>query len=278
MENLEKAVQTLSLDDIEFLVQNSDTYQKMVMLCSKVSNHSSKLSTLHDNITDNNTNEQSCLLRIPWNDVIFPLVFPYLSWKDLFCLRRVSRVARDMVEEYFASLTRIDLKQYRSRFTLSAFRLLTIDNQNLRVLNLSGCKWLSNEQLQAVIERNPNLTELDISSCFEVSNVCLQRLAINCRNLKSIVLKECHWVNAIAITHLAMNCANLENVDLTSCWEINDEAAIDLITRCKHLRRFSLSKIYGITDQVPFHLAHSSRKLEYFNISGCWRITDSGVR
>lgn len=218
------------------------------------------------------------LLTIPWNDILFPYVLNKLFWRDLYRLRQVSKSLLDMVDDYFASLTVIDLSMQSTRFTVNAFTILTANCCNLRVLILSGCKWLTNDPLQALIERNPKLTDLNISSCFDVSNSCLQRLAVNCKSLRSIGLKECHWVNAIAVTHLAINCPKLEEVDLTSCWEISDDAAIELILRCSKLKRISLSKIYGITDNVLFALASNSKNLEYLNVSGCWRITDVGVR
>ncbi|XP_053210900.1 F-box/LRR-repeat protein 15-like isoform X2 [Panonychus citri] len=218
------------------------------------------------------------LFTIPWDDILFPYILDRLSWKDLYRLRSVSRSMLMLINDYFSSLLMIDLSQLSNRFTSQAFNILTVDCYNLRILNLSNCKWISNDQLQNLIEQNPNLTSLNISSCFDVTNNCLQRLAVTCKGLKSIGLKDCHWINAIAVTHLVINCPNLEEVDLTSCWEISDDAAIEMIFRCTKLRRLSLSKIYGITDRVLLALSSHSKYLEYLNISGCWRVTDHGVR
>lgn len=218
------------------------------------------------------------ILTIPWNDVLFPFVLSHLSWQDLFRLRRVSKTMNVMISGYFKSLWNIDLSLVYSRFTLSAFKIITRDKHNLRILTLSSCKWLTNDHLLFLIEHNQSLTSLDISNCIEITNNCLEKLATCCKSLKLIKLKECHWVSGSAVIHLSNSCRNLEDIDLTSCWEIADDSAVEIISRCLFLRRLSLSKIYGITDLVLLALANYSKNLEYLNISGCWRVTDYGIK
>ena len=238
----------------------------------------SNINATFNHNTLNFDSSKADILAIPWNDVLYPFVLSHLSWQDLFRLRRVSKSMKLMVCDYFKSTKNIDLSLVCSKFTLSAFEIITQEKHNLQVLNLSSCKWLTNDHLLVLIERNSGLTYLNVSNCFEVTNQCLEKLAVCCKNLKSIKLKECHWVNGLAVIHLSNNCKYLEDIDLTSCWEIADESAVEIISKCNYLRSLSLSKIYGITDHVLLALATYSKNLEYLNISGCWRVTDYGIR
>ena len=218
------------------------------------------------------------LLEIPWNDVIFPYILRYLSWRDLFRLRSTSQTALQMTSEYFQSLSVIDLSLVSRRFTAYSFETIAIDCKNIRILNLSNCKWISTSLLLPIIQNNPFIVVLDISGCYELTNDILHKLATNCKSLKTLKLKDCHWVNGNAITDIGLNCSLLEDVNLGSCWEVSDDSAIDLITNCKNLKRLSLSKIYGITDRTLFALASNANNLEFLDVSGCWRITDYGIR
>lgn len=218
------------------------------------------------------------LLEIPWNDIIFPNILRDLSWRDLFRLRSTSKTARQMIAEYFQSLSVIDLCAVSRRFTAQSFQTVSDNCHNIRILNLCACKWVTSSLLLPVIQNNPNIVVLDICGCYELTNDILHKLATNCRSLKTLKLKDCHWVTSDAITDIGLNCPLLEDVDLGSCWEVSDDSAIDLIMNCSNLRRLSLSKIYGITDRTLFVLASNAKNLHYLNVSGCWRITDYGIR
>ncbi|XP_054166746.1 F-box/LRR-repeat protein 15-like [Oppia nitens] len=243
-----------------------------------------------DQLVNNNNNDKNMsdvnemddnfdhFLQIPWNDIIFPYILRYLSWRDLFRLRSVSSAAQQMVSEYFSSLSVIDLTPVRRRFTSHCFDIISRDCHSIRILNLSDCKWISSPQLYGVIANNAQLVVVDISGCYELNNDILHMLATTCKSLKTLKLKDCHWVNGNAIRDIGLNCTFLEDLNLSSCWEVSDESAIDLITHCPNLRQLSLSKIYGITDRTLFTLASNAPNLEYLDVSGCWRITDYGIR
>lgn len=232
----------------------------------------------NEEINCQSLNSSVNFLEIPWNDVIFPYILRYLSWRDLFRLRSTSQMAFQMTTEYFGSLSVIDLSLVSRRFTAHSFHTISNECKNIRILNLSDCKWISSPLLLPVIQSNPNIVVLDISGCYELTNDILHKLATNCKSLKTLKLKDCHWVNGNAITDIGLNCPLLEDVNLGSCWEVSDDSAIDLIMNCHNLKRLSLSKIYGITDRTLFALASNARNLEYLDVSGCWRITDYGIR
>ena len=54
----------------------------------------------------------------------------------------------------------------------------------LRWLDLTGCKCLNNELVNAVFENNPNLETVDLSECQHLTSACLQKLAVSAKKLK----------------------------------------------------------------------------------------------
>lgn len=172
------------------------------------------------------------LLNIPWADVLYCYVFPELDTKDLFNLRAVSKELKQLVSEYFKLNRILDLSSVCKSVTCQAFQVFTKDAKNLRVLELSSCKWLHSAILNPVLDKNKNLFHLNISHCSSVSNNSLQILALNASNLKVLNLSNCHWTSASAIISISLNCLDLESIDLTSCWEVTDEAVCSLAVNC----------------------------------------------
>ncbi|XP_013780499.1 F-box/LRR-repeat protein 15-like [Limulus polyphemus] len=218
------------------------------------------------------------LLNIPWNDVLFVYLIPNLSWADLFRLRRVSSEFKTLVCEYLKVCRKVDISFYNSYFSSDAFKIIINDAFFIHDLILKNCKWLTNDLLCPVFDRNPNILKVDISGCSAVSNPSLQILAVCCPALKYLSLEGCHWVSAAAVESLALHCPGLEVVNLTSCWEVTDQAASTLAACCTRLRSLSLSRIYGITDKTLSMIAGHSSLLEHLDVAGCWRVTDHGIR
>ena len=57
----------------------------------------------------------------------------------------------------------------------------------LRWLDLTGCKCLNNELVNAVFENNPNLETVDLSECQHLTSACLQKLAVSAKKLKRYI-------------------------------------------------------------------------------------------
>ena len=61
---------------------------------------------------------------------------------------------------------------------------MTDNNDNLRSLNLTGCKCITNDLVMPVFSRNEKLQTVDLSECHHLTDGCLQPLANNCIELK----------------------------------------------------------------------------------------------
>ena len=63
-------------------------------------------------------------------------------------------------------------------------QIMTDNNDNLRSLNLTGCKCITNDLVIPVFNRNERLKTVDLSECHHLTDGCLQPLANQCRELK----------------------------------------------------------------------------------------------
>ena len=58
------------------------------------------------------------------------------------------------------------------------------NNDNLRYLNLTGCKCITNDLLMPVFNMNERLHTVDLSECHHLTDGCLQPLANICTELR----------------------------------------------------------------------------------------------
>ena len=64
---------------------------------------------------------------------------------------------------------------------------MTVNTQSLRILNVSSCKVITDEQLRAVIARNKFLHTIDLSHCHHLTSASLHMIAADCKKLLRFV-------------------------------------------------------------------------------------------
>jgi len=220
------------------------------------------------------------LLCVSWTDVLFPSLLPRLSLEDLFRLRSVSSRFRQLVDEYFAQTQSIQLtSKSASRINALAFKVMTGEATNLRWLDLTGCKCLTNDLVGPVLANNPNLETIDLSDCHHITPVSLQKMAVSCKKIKRLVLRNCHWVTRFSMEGLASHQSRhlLTTLNLTGCWELVDSTLNKILGHFQGIRYLSVCNIYSLTDQTMRAIASGCPDLVALDIRGCWRITDAGL-
>ncbi|XP_060079973.1 F-box/LRR-repeat protein 15-like [Ylistrum balloti] len=239
---------------------------------------------MEDTITcsDNKDDEADVALSLfdlPWEDVLFRNVLPFLPLPTLFKFRTVCKTAKELITNYFSQTKSLNLCQVAFRMTSSAFHIMTDNNFSLEMIVMRNAKdWLSNELFLPLINNSQRLIKVDLTNCQTVNNVCLQALSGTCKNLKELYLRDCHWVSVEGVKAVSLNCKNLEKLDLTGCWEVNDNALVVIAIYSQKLKYLSVAKIYGLTDHAISSLAKSSKSLAHLNVQGCWRLSDDSIR
>lgn len=88
-----------------------------------------------------------------WEDIVYPRILDYLSLKDLFSLRGVSKEYQKLVECYFSQMKYCDLSEYCKCFSPIAFSvshvkcfyndILVILKDYAGILILRWCIWIT---------------------------------------------------------------------------------------------------------------------------------------
>ena len=247
------------------------------------------------------------LASLPPQDVLFPLVLARLAPSDLFHVRGCSSELHSLVTDFFSYNRSLDLS-YNKRLTKEAFKIITTSH-HIRNLSLAGLKFLTDDLLRPLLQRNPHIVSLDISDCQHLTAGILQTLSVLSYQLERLVLRDCHWVTREALEYHAHHQgrsvtrpdlaqlsspglrvdtakspqpskptpkSNLREVELTGCWELNDQVLVNFVSNFPELRVVKLGKIYSVTDTFMKGLAKHSRHLQTLDITGCWRVSDQG--
>lgn len=179
---------------------------------------------------------EKTFLDLPWQDVLWKQVLPYLSIKDLFSLRLVNSHCKRLSEGYFSSLKQLDISTVSDQITLTAFNIIIENTQNLTSLNLKNCTQCANEDtLVYLIERNTRLSKVSFKNCNALSDCVLLTLSTNCLHLTHLNLSHCTWLHNVGLVTIAFKCHSLKYLNISSCFNITDESIRILVFNCHKL-------------------------------------------
>lgn len=179
-----------------------------------------------------------------------------------------------------------------SRSRTFSDRLVDIP-ESLEELNVSKCLWLSNKNLENMIEICPNLSKitmssnvqtdyagwgllrklkklnkLDISGCFQVNDEDFKIILQACRKVTHFYMQLCTGLSDEAFYELAKNIPKLTDLDISRC-SISDAALIDLVTRCKQLYTLNLTRCTNLTEKGVIEAVRFAPNLQFLNITKC---------
>ncbi|WOL18774.1 F-box protein SKP2A [Canna indica] len=228
------------------------------------------------------------------NNLVQSLV-PKFARLQVLSLRQNFRLqledsAVETVSKYCHELRDLDLSRCRK---LSDYSLLALAHgcPFLIRLNLSGCSGLSDSTLEYLVRCCKNLKYLNLCGCVKASDRALQAISYNCNGLQILNLGWCEGVSDNGVTSLAAGCPDLRSLDLCGCILITDESVIALANGCPRLRSLGLYYCQNITDRAMYSLANSrvnskpcqvkkgdQSGLVNLNISQCTALTPPAVQ
>lgn len=85
---------------------------------------------------------------------------------------------------------------------------------NLRVLDLSKCSFVSDSGVKALVKVNPSLLRIDLSHCRLLTDGCVRTVADSCRNLRELKLARCVRLSHKALLYVGHVCRKLEHLDI----------------------------------------------------------------
>ncbi|KAG7828963.1 hypothetical protein KL920_002756 [Ogataea angusta] len=150
---------------------------------------------------------------------------------------------------------------------------------NLRTLNLSYCKYLTDRTMSQIANNaSQQLTSLNLTRCTTITDGGFMFWSqTRFPNLRKLVLRDCTFLSDAAISHLSVACPNLEDLDLTFCCVLTDNSLAMLHLYCKYLRSLNLSFCGSAVSDNSLASIARLPCLENLSLRGCIRVTRQGV-
>lgn len=145
----------------------------------------------------------------------------------------------------------------------------------LREVSLSKCSGVTDEGLSSLVMKHRDLRKLDVTCCRKITQVSIAYITNSCPALTSLKMESCTLVPSEAFVLIGQRCLCLEELDLTDN-EIDDEG-LKSISRCFKLTSLKLGICLNITDEGLGHVGMCCSKLIELDLYRCVGITDSGI-
>ncbi|RDD37718.1 F-box/LRR-repeat protein 15 [Trichoplax sp. H2] len=219
------------------------------------------------------------VFSLPWEDVIFTSILPFLTLMEVCNLRLVCKSFNQLCLEYFTCCTVYDLSPFAASLRHHHLQWLLGYNRFIQYLNVSNCKDLLNDDnFIPILRQNQHLRQLWLSGCSKLTNASIECIATNCPYLTELHLNECRWLSKEIILLLSAHCHQLEVFSCRGCWDIEDECIISLSINCPNLKEIDLACCYAITNKSIFNLAARCHRLRHVSLVSCWRVTDTAIK
>ncbi|EYC41194.1 hypothetical protein Y032_0578g232 [Ancylostoma ceylanicum] len=197
-------------------------------------------------------------------------VYTFISSVELLHIIGTYEKVEDEEEEVYETVNVFKLKQFLP---------------NLRVVNLWGVPFITDEHVDAISSNCAHLECLCVNYCTKVSltmkikvnGSCLKLVLQRCRKLKSLFLAHTTLDNS-TIKAIEWEKTRIEELDVKGT-ELSSDTLISLLTRLPHLRWLDASWLESMTDQVMEAWMQSGAlgNLQYINLDTCDSLNEASL-
>ena len=169
-------------------------------------------------------------------------------------------------------------------------------------IDLSGCVWVTDDDLGAWSIQESQVHAVDLRSCHRVTDDGIVLISKVYRHLRSIVLADtigitnkgltalfagcpelmqmnvssCWWMSDSTLCTVALYCSKLTQIDLRYCHHVTENGLLLLVEHCKSLTPNStLSLVKG--DRYCIAVAKYQPNLTEIDLRGCSKVTEAGL-
>jgi len=122
-------------------------------------------------------------------------------------------------------------------------------SSNLLVLDIQGCKKMTDNLMIEIGNYCSNLTSLFIRDCNGITDLGVISIVNHCLNLKSISIgggRKCENISDISINEITNRCLYLQHITICfGCSPITDESIINLIKNSCSLKSITFNYVYN---------------------------------
>lgn len=166
---------------------------------------------------------------------------------------------------------------------------LTSKLPNLRELNLSMCKRITDHAINHISEHLTSLIKLDVSGCPNITDQSLIALIRGLRKLKSLNLRSCRNITHKGLAYICgyrpEGVANPDDdqMDIDSDQELAialdmEQPKVDLNSALVNLEELVLQDCQKLNDDVLRYVPLGLSQLKSINLSFCVGITEFGLK
>ena len=149
----------------------------------------------------------------------------------------------------------------------------------LRVMDLSGCKLVTDAAVAAVAARCSRITDLSLVGCKQLTDVALESIAAGLPGLTALALTNCTKLTDSGTGVLLAGCPLLVLLRLRGCNKLGDPTAVSVATFCKHMQHLDISATHGGGNLTDLGLKAVARcpLIVTLRLDGCKRISDAAI-
>uniref|UniRef100_A0A5S6PYS8 F-box domain-containing protein n=1 Tax=Trichuris muris TaxID=70415 RepID=A0A5S6PYS8_TRIMR len=148
---------------------------------------------------------------------------------------------------------------------------------NLRVMNLWGIPFLTDEHIESVAASLPLLESLSFNFCQAVTGSCLKQLLQRCKRLRSLHMEQT-TLNSKHVIAAEWEKTSIEELNIAAT-DVSSECLTSVLTRLPNLRWLSAGVLEHFTDQVleSWMKSGNCSKLVAIDLDTCDMLTDSAL-
>eukprot|EP00899_Mesostigma_viride_P012134 jgi/Mesvir1/20921/Mv07992-RA.1 len=146
----------------------------------------------------------------------------------------------------------------------------------LRVLGVTGCKFISNDGIVAVAENCPRLEAVDFDGTFAVDpDIATAAMVFHCSQLRQLCIELLATDAAVRLD--TDSCRQLLSLRIRSRQHFTEAAAVALASHCSQLRSLTLGDCLSATDATLSAFAASCPLLEELSLLSSHKVSDVGI-
>ncbi|CAB3399547.1 unnamed protein product [Caenorhabditis bovis] len=189
-------------------------------------------------------------------------VYTFISSVEVLHIIGTYEKVEDEEEEVYETVNVFKLKQFLP---------------NLRVVNLWGVPFITDEHVDAISSNCAHLECLCVNYCPKVTGSCLKLVLQRCRKVKTLFLAHTKLDSNIIKT-IDWDKTRIEELDVKGT-ELSSDALISILTRLPHLRWLDASWLENMTDQVleAWQNANAMGSLQFLNLDTCDSLNEQAL-
>ncbi|CDW59172.1 F-box-like domain containing protein [Trichuris trichiura] len=148
---------------------------------------------------------------------------------------------------------------------------------NLRVMNLWGVPFLTDEHIESIAASLPLLECLSFNFCQAVTGSCLKQLLQRCKRLRSLHMEQT-TLNSKHVIAAEWENTSIEELNIAAT-DVSSECLTSILTRLPNIRWLSASVLEHFTDQVldSWMKSGNCSKLVAIDLDTCDMLSDGAL-